>query len=70
MNLTTRDCQGDKTGNCNVVNFNFVNFSGGFGTISVGERFAAGAAMLSRLTASGPMLNQMVETIRCFLYRW
>ena len=52
MNLTTRDCQGDKTGNCNVVNFNFVNFSGGFGTISVGERFDAGAAMLSRLTAS------------------
>ena len=40
MNLTTRDCQGDKTGNCNVVNFNMVNFSGGFGTFSVGERFA------------------------------
>jgi hypothetical protein len=54
MNLTTRDCQGDKTGNCNVVNFNMVNFSGGFGTISVGERFAAGAAMLSRLTAGVP----------------
>ena len=54
MNLTTRDCQGDKTGNCNVVNFNMVNFSGNFGTISIGERFAAGAAMLSRLTASGP----------------
>ena len=54
MNLTTRDCQGDKTGNCNVVNFNFVNFSGGFGTISVGERFAAAAAMLSRMTATVP----------------
>jgi small subunit ribosomal protein S13 len=54
MNLTTRDCQGDKTGNCNVVNFNFVNFSGGFGTVSVGERFAAGAAMLSRMTATVP----------------
>jgi len=55
MNMTTRDCQGDKTGNCNVVNFNFLTFSGGFGSISVGERFDAGAAMLSRLTASGPM---------------
>ena len=54
FNLTTRDCQGDKTGNCNVVNFNMVNFSGGFGTFSVGERFAAGAAMLSRLTAVVP----------------
>ena len=54
MNLTTRDCQGDKTGNCNVVNFNMLNFSGDFGTVSVGERFAAGAAMLSRMTASGP----------------
>ena len=53
MNMTTRDCQGDKDGVCNVVNFNFVNFSGNFGTISVGERFAAGAAMLSRMTASG-----------------
>ena len=54
MNLTTRDCQGDKTANCNVVNFNFVNFSGGFGTFSIGERFAAGAAMLSRMTATVP----------------
>jgi hypothetical protein len=54
MNMTTRDCQGDKTENCNVVNFNFMNFTGNFGTISVGERFAAGAAMLSRMTASGP----------------
>ena len=54
FNLTTRDCQGDKTDNCNVVNFNMVNFSGGFGTISIGERFAAGAAMLSRLTAGVP----------------
>ena len=55
MNMTTRDCQGDKTDNCNVVNFNFLTFSGGFGSISVGERFDAGAAMLSRITASGPM---------------
>jgi len=54
MSLTNRDCQGDKTDNCNVTNHNFITFSGGFGAISVGERFAAGAAMLSRLTASGP----------------
>jgi len=54
MNVSTRDCQGDKTDVCNVVDFNFMTFSGGFGSISVGERFAAGAAMLSRLTASGP----------------
>ena len=54
MNLTTRDCQGDKTNNCNVVNFNFITFSGGFGSVSIGERFAAGAAMLSRMTASVP----------------
>ena len=55
MNMTTRDCQGDKTGNCDVVNFNFMTFSGGFGSVSVGERHDAGAAMLSRITASGPM---------------
>ena len=54
MNVSTRDCQGDKTNVCNVVDFNFVTFSGGFGAISVGERFAAGHAMMSRLTASGP----------------
>ena len=42
MNLTTRDCQGDKTANCNVVNFNFVTFSGGFGSVSVGERSLLG----------------------------
>jgi hypothetical protein len=54
MNVSTRDCQGDKTNVCNVVDFNFVTLSGGFGAISIGERFAAGAAMLSRLTASGP----------------
>ena len=54
MNLTTRDCQGDKTNNCNVVNFNFITFSGGFGSVSIGERFDAGAAMLSRMTASVP----------------
>ena len=55
MNMTTRDCQGNKSGNCDIVNFNFLTFSGGFGSISVGERFDAGAAMLSRLTAAGPM---------------
>ena len=54
MNATTRDCQGDKAEVCDVVNFNFATFSGGFGAISIGERFAAGAAMLSRLTASNP----------------
>ena len=53
--MTAKDCQGDKTGNCNVVNHNFVSLSGGFGTVSIGERFDAGAAMLSRMTASGPM---------------
>ena len=55
MNLTTRDCQGDKTNNCNVVNWNFMTLSGGFGAVSIGERFAAGHAMMSRITASGPM---------------
>lgn len=55
MNLTARDCQGNRTNNCDVVNFNFLTFSGSFGSLSVGERFAAGAAMLSRITASGPM---------------
>ncbi len=55
MNMTTRDCQGDKTGVCDVVNFNFMTFSSGFGSVSIGERFDAGAAMLSRITASGPM---------------
>jgi hypothetical protein len=55
FDMTGKDCQGDKTTNCNVVNHNFANFSGNFGTISVGERFGAGAAMLSRMTASGPM---------------
>jgi hypothetical protein len=43
-----------QAGNCNVVDFNFLSFSGGFGTFSVGERFDTGAAMLSRLTASVP----------------
>jgi len=52
--MTARDCQGDKTGNCNVVNHNFATFSGGFGSVSIGERFDAGALMLSRMTASGP----------------
>jgi hypothetical protein len=54
MSLTNRDCQGDNVDNCDVVNHNMLNFSGNFGMISVGERFAAGAAMLSRITASGP----------------
>ena len=55
MNVSTRDCNGDKTNNCNVVDFNMVTLSGGFGAISIGERFAAGHAMMSRMTASGPM---------------
>ena len=54
MNVAIRDCQGDNDESCDVVNFNFVTLSGGFGAISIGERHAAGAAMLSRLTASGP----------------
>jgi len=54
MTISPRDCQGDRQDNCDVVNHNFVTLSGGFGAISIGERFAAGAAMLSRLTASGP----------------
>jgi len=52
--MTARDCQGDKTANCDVVNHNFATFSGGFGSVSIGERFDAGALMLSRMTASGP----------------
>mgnify|MGYP001222092234 CR=1 FL=1 len=44
----------NQNGNCNVVDFNFMSFSGGFGTISIGERFDTGAAMLSRLTAVVP----------------
>jgi len=55
LHVVSRDCQGGDQDNCGVVNHNFVNFSGGFGTISIGERFDAGAAMLSRLTASGPV---------------
>ena len=53
--VSGRDCKGGNTGNCNVVDWNFVTFSGGFGNISVGERFDAGHAMMSRLTASGPV---------------
>ena len=68
MNLTTRDCQGDKTDNCNVTNFNFVTFSGGFGSVSIGERFAAGAVMLSRMTATVILLlNQMVLFFKIFI---
>jgi len=55
LTVMSRDCQGTDTVNCGVVNHNFVNLSGGFGTVSIGERFDAGAAMLSRMTASGPM---------------
>ncbi len=54
MNGSNRDCDGTSADNCNVVNHNFMTFSGNFGNISIGERFDAGAAMLSRLTASGP----------------
>jgi len=43
-----------QSGNCNVVDFNFMSFSGSFGTVSIGERFDTGAGMLSRLTASVP----------------
>ena len=55
LTVMSRDCQGADTTNCGVVNHNFVNLSGNFGTFSIGERFDAGAAMLSRMTASGPM---------------
>ncbi len=55
LTVMSRDCQGGDTTNCNVVNHNFINLSGNFGTFSIGERFDAGAAMLSRMTASGPM---------------
>lgn len=44
----------NQAGNCDVVDFNFMSFSGNFGTFSIGERFDTGAAMLSRLTAVVP----------------
>jgi len=50
----SRDCAGGQTANCDVTNENSVTFSGGFGSVSIGERFDAGALMLSRMTASGP----------------
>ncbi|MDA9654823.1 porin [Pelagibacteraceae bacterium] len=53
--VNARDCSGNRDNNCNVVNFNSVAFSSTFGTIAIGEKFDAGAAMLSRMTASGPM---------------
>ena len=58
-NVHARDCTAsaaaaNHSANCNVVDFNFVSFSGGFGTISIGERFDTGASMLSRLTAAAP----------------
>jgi hypothetical protein len=54
-----RDCAASannttQSGNCDVVDFNFLSFSGGFGTVQVGELFDTGAAMLSRLTAVVP----------------
>ena len=45
---------GQQSGNCNVVDFNFMSFSSTFGTVSIGERHDTGAAMLSRLTAASP----------------
>jgi hypothetical protein len=52
--MNTRDCMGGRADVCGVVNFNNLTASGNFGAISIGERFDAGAAMLSRMTASGP----------------
>ena len=69
MNMTTRDCQGSKTGVCDVVNFNFVTLSSELGSISIGERFDAGHAMLSRLTAGGPMSEPDGGVIG-ILHRW
>ena len=58
-NVHARDCTASSasaihSANCNIVDFNFMSFSGGFGTISIGERFDTGASMLSRLTAAAP----------------
>ena len=58
-NVHARDCtastaSANHNSNCNVVDFNFMSFSGNFGTVSIGERFDTGAGMLSRLTASAP----------------
>jgi hypothetical protein len=53
-NTAAGGADAQQAGNCNVVDFNFLSFSGGFGTFSVGERFDTGAAMLSRLTAGVP----------------
>jgi hypothetical protein len=54
LTVMSRDCQGADQDNCGTVNHNFMTITGNFGTFSVGERFGAGAVMLSRLTASGP----------------
>ena len=70
MNLTLEIVKVTKQHNCNVVNFNFVTFSGGFGSVSIGERFAAGAAMLSRMTFLYQLLNQMVLFFKIFILRW
>ena len=52
--MYARDCQGDRTGNCGVVNFNSVAFSSSFGTVTVGETFDVGASEYSRMTV-GPV---------------
>ena len=52
--VNARDCDGSRTGNCGVVNFNNIAFSGSFGTINLGETFDTGAGMLSRMTATVP----------------
>jgi hypothetical protein len=54
MTIHSRDCMGDRTDNCGVVNYNNVVVSGGFGSIGIGEHFGVGATMFSRLTAGGP----------------
>jgi hypothetical protein len=51
-----RGCRGSQVNNCGVaVNGNGLNFSGGFGTIGIGEQFDVGAGMYSRQTAANPV---------------
>ena len=52
--VSARDCDGLRTTNCAVVNHNNIAFSGGFGTITLGEVFDVGADMFSRMTAQVP----------------
>ena len=52
--VNARDCDGARSGNCGVVNHNNIAFSGGFGTVTLGEVFDVGADMLSRMTAQVP----------------